>query len=326
MKYRKSEAKEYARQRMRGLWGASLTPFTPDLALDEQGLRSNFRHWIDDLQLGGMFVSGKQGEFFSLSLAERKRTFEIAVDEARGQFGTIMSCWDMNLDTTLDLLRHAEGIGADFAIVLNPVLYFGANTEETIYEYYRFLSEQVSIGIALWNNADQGYAMSPQLCNRLADLPNVIAIKDSVPPDEYAELTRLAGDRILVSNPIEVDWLDNVLNLGWQVYLASPEAFVMQTRNDRRLQEYTDLAFAGEAGRARQVRESLEPMRQALKASRPVGKMQAHFKYWQELLGQVGGPVRRPLLQLTEQEKATIRAAVEGCGLGRAAASGAPIR
>jgi 4-hydroxy-tetrahydrodipicolinate synthase len=323
VRYRKAEAKEYARERMRGLWGASLTPFTPDLQIDETGLRANLRHWLHDLRLGGIFVSGKQGEFFSLSLAERKRTFEIAVEEAQGASGTIMSCWDMNLQNTLELIRHAEAIGADFVIVQSPILYFGAHTDETVSEYFRYLSDRVNIGIALWNNPDHGYTMSARLCARLADLPNIVAIKDSVPRPEYAELTRLAGDRILVSNPSEDEWLDNVLELGWRVYLASPPAFLMQTREDRRLQEYTDLAIRGEAARARQARDSLEPVRHALKTSRPVGKQQAQLKYWQELLGQVGGPVRPPLLQLTEEEKARIRHAFQGCGLARTAAADA---
>jgi 4-hydroxy-tetrahydrodipicolinate synthase len=56
-------------------------------------------------------------------------------------------------------------------------------------------------------------------------------------------------------------------------------------------------------------------VRNALKQSRPHGKAAAHQKYWQELLGQVGGPVRRPLLNLTEQEKAATRLAFEACGL-----------
>ena len=326
MNYRKSEAKEYARERMRGLWGASLTPFRPDLQIDEAALRANLRHWIDDLKIGGIFVSGKQGEFFSLSLAERKRTFEIAVDVARGTRGTIMSCWDMNLQTTLELMRHAEAVGADWVIVQSPILYFGAHTDETVYEYFRYLAERVEIGIALWNNPDHGYIMSPQLCARLADLPNIVAIKDSVPREQYAELTRLAGDRILVSNPSEEEWLDNVVELGWQVYLASPPAFLMQTRADRRFQEYTDLALRGEVARARAIRDSLEPVRRALKASRPAGKQQAQLKYWQELLGQVGGPVRPPLLQLTAEEKARVREAFETCGLGRAAAPGSEAR
>jgi 4-hydroxy-tetrahydrodipicolinate synthase len=71
------------------------------------------------------------------------------------------------------------------------------------------------------------------------------------------------------------------------------------------------------------IRDSLEPVRQAFKRSRPAEKPQAHSKYWQELLGQAGGPVRRPLLQMTEAEKKVTREAFEASGLGRAARSSA---
>ena len=73
--------------------------------------------------------------------------------------------------------------------------------------------------------------------------------------------------------------------------------------------------MAGKIDQARRVRDSLEPVRQALKSTRPGGKPQAHQKYWQELLGQAGGPVRKPLLQLTDAEKAATKAAFESCGL-----------
>jgi 4-hydroxy-tetrahydrodipicolinate synthase len=69
------------------------------------------------------------------------------------------------------------------------------------------------------------------------------------------------------------------------------------------------------------VRDSLEAVRLALKRTRPKGTPQAHQKYWQELLGQAGGPVRRPLLTLTETEKAATRAAFETCGLKTAPAA-----
>ena len=81
------------------------------------------------------------------------------------------------------------------------------------------------------------------------------------------------------------------------------------------MHEYTELAFRGEAEQARTVRDSLEPVRDALKSTRPGGKPQAHQKYWQELLGQAGGPVRQPLLQLTESEQAATQAAFDTCGL-----------
>lgn len=315
MKYHKKDAKAYAREHFRGVWAATLTPFTADLRLDEAGFERNLHHWIDDLALGGLFVSGKQGEYFSMSIPERKRTLELAVAAAAGRCGTVMSCSDTQLDTVLELARHAQQVGADYIVVHSPVLHFGADTDETIYEYYRYLSEQLEIGIALWNHPDCGYVMSPALCNRIADLPNIVAIKYSVPRALYSELTRLASDRILVSTASEEEWFDNIVELGWRLYLCSTPPFLLQTRVDQRINEYTRLAFAGEVSRAREIRDSLEPARRAFRESRPAGKPQAHSKVWQELLGQVGGPVRRPLLGLTDAERRTTREAFERSGL-----------
>jgi 4-hydroxy-tetrahydrodipicolinate synthase len=63
------------------------------------------------------------------------------------------------------------------------------------------------------------------------------------------------------------------------------------------------------------VRDSLNPVREAMARSRPADKPQAFGKYWQELLGQVGGRVRPPMLELTDAEKETIRREFLGCGL-----------
>ncbi|HLI10051.1 MAG TPA: dihydrodipicolinate synthase family protein [Alphaproteobacteria bacterium] len=315
MRYRKRDAKDYAREHMKGIWAAALMPFSPDLAIDESGFRHNLRHWIDDLGIDGIFICGKQGEFFSMSIAERKRCFELAVEETAGKSGTIMSCSDQNLDTVIELARHAQNIGAEYIVVHAPVLHFVASRDETLYEYYRYISEQVEIGIALWSHPDSGYLMSPELCARLADLPNIVAIKYSASREMYAKLTRIAGDRLIVSTASEEEWLDNILELGWQVYLCSTPPYLLQTKLDRRMQDYTELAMRGEVKRARIVRDSLDPVRRALKESRPPGKPHAHQKYWQDLLGQVGGTVRRPLLPLTEAEKEATRAAFDRCGL-----------
>lgn len=318
MKYSKLDAKDYARQNMKGIWAAALQPFTPDLAIDEAGFRRNLRHWIDDLGIDGFFVAGKQGEFFSMSLAERKRVFEIAVEEtAGGKSATILSCSDQNMDTVLELARHAEAIGADYVVVHAPILHFVTDRDETIYEYYRYIAEQVNIGIAMWSHPDSGYLMSPQLCARIAELPNIVAIKYSVPREMYAELTRIAGDKVIVSTASEEEWFDNIVELNWRLYLCSSPPYLIQTKNDRRMHDYTRLAFEGKVEEARKIRDSLDPVRKALRSTRPGGKPQAHQKYWQELLGQVGGPVRRPMINLTEAEKEATRAAFAECGLKR---------
>jgi 4-hydroxy-tetrahydrodipicolinate synthase len=314
MKYARNDAKAYARQHLTGIWAAAQTPFKPDLSIDEAGLRRNLRDWVDDLGIDGVFVSGKQGEFASMSLPERKRTFDIAVDEVGGA-RTILSCSDQNMDTVIELAQHAQAIGSDFIVVHAPMLHFLSAQDETLLAYYRAISEQVDIGIALWSHPDSGYLMSPELCARIAELPNVVAIKYSVPREMYAKLTRLAGDRLIVSTASEEEWFDNIVELGWRLYLCSSPPYVYQTAIDRRMRDYTDLAFRGEVARARLVRNSLDPVRQAFKHSRPPEKFHAHSKYWQELLGQAGGAVRRPLLELTNAEKDVVTRAFEGCGL-----------
>ena len=315
MHYARGDAKDHARANLRGIWAAALTPFTEDLRIDEDGFAENVRHWTEDLGIEGVFVSGKQGEFFSMSPDERKRTLELAVEAVAGRAQTIMSCSDQNLDVVLDLARHAERAGADYIVVHSPTLHFFTEHDETVHRYYETVSRAVDIGIALWSHPDSGYLMSPQLCDRLADLDNVVAIKYSVPRPMYAELTALASDRIQVSTASEDEWLDNILELDWNLYLCSSPPLLLQTAADRRMHDYTRAAFAGDAAEARRISESLGPVRDALQRTRPPEKPHAHQKYWQHLLGQVGGRVRPPLLELTDTEKTATREAFEQCGL-----------
>ncbi|MEO0635820.1 MAG: dihydrodipicolinate synthase family protein [Pseudomonadota bacterium] len=319
MKYSRLDAKDYARENMTGIWAAALNPFLPDGAFDEAGLRSNIRHWVDDLGISGLFIAGKQGEFFSMSLEERKRNFEIAVDEcSRGQgsaAGTIMSASDQNFDTVLELARHAQDCGADYIVVHAPVLNFNTDPDETVFEYYKALCDRLEIGIAMWSHPDSGYLMSPELCARIADLPNIVAIKYSVPRDLYVRLSQMVGDKIHVSTASEAAWLDNIEELGWRLYLCSSPPYLLQSKVDQRMNEYTRLAFDGDFEAARRVRDSLGPVRDAFASTRPGGKPHAHSKYWQQLLGQTGGSVRRPLLDLTDDEKAAIATAFQNSGL-----------
>ena len=85
MKYSRKDAKAFARENMKGIWAAALMPFNDDLSINEKGFRKNLRHWVDDLGIDGVFIAGKQSEFFSMSIAERKRSFEITVDEIGGR-------------------------------------------------------------------------------------------------------------------------------------------------------------------------------------------------------------------------------------------------
>ena len=319
MKYRKSEAREFARGHLKGIWAATPTPFLPDLALNVAGFEKNLRYWIDSLLVDGFFVGGKQGEFFSMSLAERKLLAETAVRACNGKeggAGAMISCSDQNMDSVLELAHHAASIGADYVVVHSPILHFATDVDTLVYEYYRYIADALPIGLVMWSHPDAGYLMSPELCARIAkDIPSVVAIKYSAPRDYYVRLTRLTAKELIVSSASEVEWFDNIVELDWQVYLCSIPPLLYQRPSDRRMREYSLLAWAGRVDEARRIRDSLDPVRNALKASRTHGTPHAQQKYWLDLLGQVGGPVRRPLINLTVGERERIRAAFDGCGL-----------
>src|SRR3990170_2208172 len=81
MLYRRSEAKAFGRKNMRGIWAAIPYPFTKTGELDEKGLRRDIRRYVDDLKIDGFFCGGLVGEFWALTMEERRRGQQIVVEE-----------------------------------------------------------------------------------------------------------------------------------------------------------------------------------------------------------------------------------------------------
>lgn len=317
MKYKKSEAKEYAKENMKGVWGASLTPFKEDYQIDEAGFRHNMRHCIDHLQIEGMFLNGLMGEGWHQTIAERKRIFEIAVEESKGKMAIMPYTSDPVLENVVDMTRHSEEIGADYAIIINPKFYFGAMTDEGVYQYYKYIADRVDIGIMLFNQMEHGYLMSPQLINRIAEIDNIVGIKDIAPAQDILQARILCGDKIVVSDADEGHWFANLTFGGQEAMIATVDPFCLQSKKLKLVREYTDLAMKGKIAEALEVCKKVEPIRRALKNVTPPGKVQATYKYWTQFLGMAGGDgrVRLPQMELTKEEKAAIKTAVEGTGL-----------
>ena len=70
---------------MKGIYSALLVSFDKDGNINEKGLREIIRHNIDVCKIDGLYVGGSTGENFMLSTDEKKRIFEIAMNEAKGQ-------------------------------------------------------------------------------------------------------------------------------------------------------------------------------------------------------------------------------------------------
>jgi 4-hydroxy-tetrahydrodipicolinate synthase len=319
MNYRKAEAKEAAREQFRGLWAAITTPFTPDNRIDEAGLRRNMRHFTEVLHVEGIFCTGTMGEFWALTKEERKRVVEIVVEEARGKCRVIPHTGHHSVEETVDLTLHAQAAGADFAIVINP--YYPAANDEMLYRWFAQLSERTEIGIWMFDTAYSGVELSAAVTARIAELPNICGIKCSRPLPHYADVKRLCGDRIVMSHPSESDWLTLMRDYGARVHMSSAAPFIYQTARWQPMREYTELALSGRFAEAETVAQTLAPVRKVHQRwmRDPWVKDRViaigYLKAWMEELGLVGGPVRAPLLLVTVEERAQLKADVEHSGL-----------
>lgn len=319
MNYRKSEAKEAAREQFRGIWAAITTPFTADDRLDEEGLRRNMRHYTDVLHVDGIFCAGTMGEFWALTKEERKRVTEIVVEEARGQCKVIAHTGHHSPNETIDLTRHAQAAGADFAIVINP--YYPAADEQRIYEWFDVVAARVDIGLWMFDTPFSGIGLSAELTARIAALDNVCGLKCSRPIEHYRKVKELCGDRIVLSHPAESESLMLMRDYGQRVHMSSASPYLYQVAGWLPMRDYTELALAGrytEAERSSNQLDTLRPVHEKWLRDPwhhdeiiPI----QYLKAWTELLGMVGGHVRAPLPQVTERERRALRADLEQAGL-----------
>ncbi|OGA37462.1 MAG: hypothetical protein A3G24_08820 [Betaproteobacteria bacterium RIFCSPLOWO2_12_FULL_62_13] len=318
MEYRKNEAKEWAKEKIRGVWIATYTPFAPDFQVDWEGCRHNIRYVRDHLQIKGNFHAGMVGETFHQTIAERKRHLQIAVEESKGKMMTLSAPHCETPLVTLELVKYAEELGAELSGPMNPRFYQNTMTEEGVFQYYKWIADQVNIAIFPLNQLEHGYLMSPQLICRLAnEIPNFVGVKNIAPPEHTRLVRSLCGDKIIVSDAEEEHWLSNLTLHGQEAYISSAAPFLFQSKKSKLINEYTDLAEKGEFAKALEACKRVEPMRRAFIKVVPPGKRYATHKYWAQLLGMAGGDgrVRPPYQQLTEAEKEAIKAAVQSTGL-----------
>jgi 4-hydroxy-tetrahydrodipicolinate synthase len=319
MNYRKAEAKAAARAQFRGLWAAITTPFTPDGELDEEGLRRNMQYFTDVLHVDGVFCTGNMGEFWALTTAERQRSVEIVVDEARGKCLTIAQTAHHAAYETIALTRHAQDVGADYVALINP--YYPAMDEAAIHDWFAFVAARVDIGIWMFDSEYSPFSMSPELIARVAEQDNICGIKIGGSLDHYAAVERLCGERIVLSHPSERAWLSLMRDHGQRVYMSSATPFMFQTATEHRLRDYTELGLAGRFDEAERIAAELEPYRvlqerwlaRWWREARVIPI--AYLKAWTELLGLAGGPVRLPLREISPVERAAMRADLERVGL-----------
>ncbi len=297
----------------KGYWPAVPTPFTRDGALDERALRELLRMYLAQ-GMHGVLINGTTGEWFSQSDLERKRLAEIATEELGGKISVVIGCTTYTAAQTSELARHARSVGADGALSTTPP-YAHLNPDELV-AFYRTISDNVDIPLMVYN-WPRGVAVNIQTdtVRRLAQIPNVVAIKNSTTDkNQFYDTLVAVVDQIRVFgdylSPVGIAVMtqiggDGFIGGGGLLGAEEPEFF--------------ESVWSGNVARAREIAQRETTLIGQLcnaDYSGTYGSPQAWLKAAMNMLGQPAGYPRPPLLPVEAPEKlAAIRAALESVGL-----------
>jgi 4-hydroxy-tetrahydrodipicolinate synthase len=179
---------------LKGVYPALVTPFVRKTEeLDEAAFRLLIRHCLP--HVNGVVTSGTTGEFPYLTRAEQKRLVEIAREEV-GDKLVIAGCGASGTKQALALALDAREAGADAILVVTP--FFLHPSDKGVYQHFYDIATQVDIPLILYNIPQVMDAVLPRrVVEDLADLPNVIGLKDSSGNLTYTmEVLEYVADRI----------------------------------------------------------------------------------------------------------------------------------
>ena len=163
--------------RASGIIPAMVTPFK-DNHPNEKGIERLVEH-ISKGGVDGLFILGTAGLWALQSMEERKLVAECTVTTTGKRMYKIVHVGGLVLKDVISLAKHAESVGADAVAVITP--FYHHLTEEELINYYREISESVSIPIVLYNIPQfTGYNLKPTTLARLVEnVPSIGGIKDS---------------------------------------------------------------------------------------------------------------------------------------------------
>ena len=320
-KYLKAEAKSAARELLRGIITALCLPVDEHGEVDEAGLRHDIRHCIDVIRAHGLYVNGYYGHFWLLSSEQRKRVVEIAVDEVAGAVPIINRCAHPSPFEAIELARHSQEIGVDFISLVIPQ--FGGAHGDILIGYFAMIAREIELGITIFNTDQAGYVLTPEMMARLAEIPNVCALKNGMRLDHTTRIRQLVGDAIVVVDPNEENLMTNMAEYGQQaIYTGTNMMFDSGAATPMR--DYVELALAGRLDEARLVHDAMQPARDLHHrwVLEPWGRMGvcpvSVVKYWTKQMGMTGGPTPEPLPDLlSDQDKGRLRTELTDIGLVR---------
>lgn len=176
----------------KGIIPPIITPLTDDGEVDYKVLRQMVNFLIEN-GVHGVFPLGTTGEFYAFDNATYRKILETVKDEVNGRVTVYGGANHITTRGAIELVKICEEVGVDAVSVLTPM--FISQTQDEVYDYFKEIAASTTLPVILYNNAPKtNVTITPQTVVRLAEIENIVAIKDSTGDmtnaAEYIRLTR----------------------------------------------------------------------------------------------------------------------------------------
>lgn len=283
---------------------ALVTPMHEDGSLDFQRLR-DLIDWHVDEGTDGIVVVGTTGESPTVSVEEHETIIKTAVEHAAGRIPIIAGTGANATDEAVELARFAQQAGATAHLSVVP--YYNKPTQEGLYRHFRTIAEAVSLPMVLYNVPGRTVAdLGVETTLRLAEIPNIIGIKDATGSiDRACELVaRVPRHFALYSG-------DDMTSAAFM--LLGGHGVVSVTANvvPRAMRDLCAAAIAGEGLLARQINARLIGLHRHLFCeANPIP-----VKWAVARMGLIREGTRLPLTPLSEGMHARVLQAMKEAGI-----------
>ncbi|WP_368498661.1 dihydrodipicolinate synthase family protein [Herbiconiux sp. A18JL235] len=290
---------------------AITTPFDREGAFDTAAFEGQMG-WLSEEGMHGVILAGTSGEWFSLSAAERAELFRRGAEFGAGM-RVLGGCNAFTAAEAIQHAREAENAGLD-GILLTPPPYLVPSRAEVV-QFYRDVADGTGLPICVYN-WPRGCVvdLDAETLGELAEIDNVVAIKNST-GDFRGFLAGLyaLGDRVRYFGVPTSELGADLVQLGRGDGLMGSGAPLGRDHPD-----FWNALEAGDRDRAIELgardRVVMLDWFGADYGAR-FGNQQAIMKTALRLRGVPAGFVRRPLLELDDEQVAIVRGTLEGLGI-----------
>lgn len=285
--------------KIKGAIPPMITPFQTNGDVDYEKHISNVEKW-NHYDLAGYLVLGSNGETAYLNEEEKLKLIDLTVKHKKeGKLIMVGTGMESTRDT-INLTNKAAALGADCALIITPNFYAGKMNDEVLINYYEEVADSVKIPILIYNVTKFTHVnISPKAVEILAKHSNIIGMKDSSGsiPQLVQFKESIKGQKFNLLVGTASAWYP-ALTLGIEgsimalVNCCPGECVDVQKEFDK-----------GNTEKAREIYERVFPVNAAVTGAFGISGL----KYACDLLGFKGGLVRKPLLQIKEEDKLKLK-------------------